>query len=574
AYAPDDLELFSKLFHERFQDVKLPESALTLLLENVGVEVREQESAPSDDSTLFEAYVAVAKLVLREHFSKAVFHEDLSDFKRFRIVFEGEAGPNAVLSDEKLVEVFRAAGGVFVPGSANDVESAKPTETLSRAEVIKRIVSEKFVGGLNPKSRDDMDSFRKIAKNDFGMDFFGEPDPKLTKILSRCLVSYDGKLHYTTEKTKETIKQRVASLFETVGASVIYYESFFKLNEDWLKKAGIDSEGLLQAFLEKYYSSYSFNEYYFEQKKSLLSERVKVENEIERVWGASESLSADDLSKRVCVPVDRIEKAMDLDVDKFERRANGEYRRRKKIGSSRVPEKLDDLFDATFGLLDDPSLIADLSTPADKAEKAKVTIDVPKADVKAVEDNSEENENSKESSSSKEPISGAKAFVKSKIDAWLEEGGKLAYYQAFFDRWSDELREYGVADTKALADLLAESYPDFCRRGDYFEPERDDEDLVVKIKREMDRVWSEDTPARRVVDLIKSLYVTKEAFEEIIEEEENLETLGVDKRSNGYLVRKPKKLEGKRPRRLLKIKSKSSGKNSAKVVRKPSKVSK
>ncbi|MBQ9813503.1 MAG: hypothetical protein IJM54_09350 [Thermoguttaceae bacterium] len=559
ARAPGDLALFSKLFHERFQDVKLPESALTLLLENVGVEVQGQEADSSSDSTLDEAYVAVAKLVLKEHFSKAIFHEDLSDFKRFRIVFEEEAGPNAVLSDEKLVEVFRAAGGVFVSGSANSAESSKPTEVLSRAEVIKRIVSAQFVGGLNPQSHGDLEKFRKLAKENFNMDFSGEPDAKLAKIVARCLVPYEDKLYCATEKTKELIKERVASLFDSIGAIVAYYESFLNLNKDWLVKAGIDSEGLLQAYLEKYCPSYHFNEYYFEQTTSYLSERVKVENEIERVWGASESLSAEDLSKRVCVPADRIEKAMELNTDKFERRSNGEYRRRKKVGSSREPETLDDLFDSAFGLLDDPS--------------SRNTIELPPADVKTVEEKAvEENEDSKKPSAP-ESASEAKAFVKSTMDAWFEEGGKLAYYQAFFDRWSEKLEEYGVADKKALVDLLAELYPNYCFRADYFEPERDDEDVVVKIKREMDRVWSEDTPARRVVDLIKSLYVTKEAFEEITEEEENLETLGVDKRSNGYLVRKPKKLEGKRPRRILKIKSKAS-KNSEKVVRKPSKASK
>ncbi len=556
-YAPGDVARFSKLFHQRFRDVRLPETSLVVLLENVGVEIRRQdeEEISSDvDFSLDEAYVDVAKLALKEHFPRTEFKKDLSDFKRFRFVFEEEAGANAKLSDEKLRDIFLAAGGVFADDSANFDKSPKtPPEVLSRADVIKRVVSSDFLRGLDPKSNEDLDKFRKIAKSRYGMDFFGESDSKLASIIARCVISFDvdGKFYCVDDKTRDLIKQRVISLF-AVGARVVYYEPFFKNNFDWLNKAGIYSVELFKFFLYKYYSSYLFYRQYFEQTESFLSERVKVENEIERVWGASVSLSAADLGDRLCVPVDRIEKALELDVDKFKRASDGSYTRLEVVGSSCDPKSLDELFDGSFE--ESREQKTDVA-PDDRKEV--VTEDLEKKALTPPVEKSDDVINPQDASSL-ELTPEALVFIKSQIDSWFEEGGKFIYYQAFFDRWSGKMDEYGIADQNALKSFLRATYPDYVFYDDYFEKEENAEDVVFKLKREMDRVWSEDTPARRVVDLIKSLYITKEAFEIIIEEEENLDALGVDKRSNGYLVRKPKKSDGKRPRRVLKLKRKSN----------------
>lgn len=569
-FIPDGVERFSELLHERFRDVKLPESAIRLLLECADVDVRERNVPLSVLGSFNEAYIEIAKLLLKEHFANAVFHEDLSDFKRFRILFEEEAGPNVFLTDEELSTVFEAAGGVFV----SKEEKAAETETvvLSRAEVIKQIVSSDFLCGLDPESADDLEKFRQAAITRYNMDFSDETDSKLKAIIARPLISYEGKLYCATEKTKEQIKQRVESLFN-VGERIVYYESFFQNNSGWLIAAGIDSMWLLKAFLAKYYSSYLFYTYYFEQNESYDSERVKVEIEIDRVWGTSDSLSADALGSRMYVPVDRIEKALELNTDKFKRCSDGTYKRLAEPGASCDPDELDDLFDAAFGLLDD--FDGDEPEGADAAQATaskqgtgdsedsekdveKATAEEDGSEVEEVEEDEQEDSEESQGLAEYKWTPEAEEFVKSQVDPWFEVGGTMIYYKAFLDRWEEKLEELGVSDEATLVVLLCALYPNYFFNENYFEAEVNEEEEVFKVKREMDRVWSEDTAARRVIDLVKKLYITKEALEEIVNDEENLKKLGVDKRSNGYLVRRPKKVEGKRTRRTLKPKRASS----------------
>ena len=100
------------------------------------------------------------------------------------------------------------------------------------------------------------------------MDFSDETDSKLKAIIARPLISYEGKLYCATEKTKEQIKQRVESLFN-VGERIVYYESFFQNNSDWLIAAGIDSMWLLKAFLASTTLPICFT-YYFEQNNLMI----------------------------------------------------------------------------------------------------------------------------------------------------------------------------------------------------------------------------------------------------------------------------------------------------------------
>ena len=571
--SPRGVDQFYRLFQQEFPGTQLPPAALRRLLEVAGAIVRDEPR--ETDSSARDANVEIAKLTLREHFPNQTFKSDMSDFKRFRIQFEVEAGPGARrLSDEELRQAFVAAGGVFAE-PVQEAEASEPEEgaeeNLSRAEIFRRIASTEFPKGIDPTSREDMAKLREISSKRYDMDFSRTTDEKLAAALARSLVLCDGKFHMVDDFVKEQIKDRVASLFR-IGARVVYYETFLQKNADWLRAAGVESVELLRAYFAKFFSSLFFYADYVEEKEWDESERVKIESEIDRVWGSSSALSAATIASRIYAPLDRVRKVLEINPDKYEP-LDGLFKRKYASLDPEEIERLDDLFDAEFannslalddeeteenesptqgnfafeesGSEEDEEDEGDNETEDEESEDEED--DEEDEDDEESEEDEEEDEEYEDDASVEIPEVSEKAvkFVKNVALDWFEEGGNLIYYQAMLTRYEEELEELGVETEAELVRALLEAFPEYFFYDEYMEREASDLDEPQKIKKELELVWSEDSASRRIAEITEASFLSKEALEE------NYEAMGLEKRSNGYLTRPMKRIEGSRRYRRL-----------------------
>ena len=138
-----------------------------------------------------------------------------------------------------------------------------------------------------------------------------------------------------------------------MGMRMIYFETFYQRNEQWLSGTCITHPLILKSFLAKFYSSYLFYDEYMEKDEdddvrdeNEESDRVKVEKEIKRVWGSYFSLMSDTIAARLCIPERRIVKAMELNTASFKVNDSGYYNlktprlNRKPLRRTRRPLRL------------------------------------------------------------------------------------------------------------------------------------------------------------------------------------------------------------------------------------------
>lgn len=544
-FLPEGFEDFKKLLDAKF-NVKFPDDTVIQLLVRAGAKLLEHTSendAYVNSVASFEAFVDVAKRVLKKYFAKATFHSDMSDFKRFRIRFEEEVGIRRNFSDKELCEYFTKAGGVFVERTQEAVVEA----SLSRAAVIKKVVSEVFLNGFDPKSAEDIRLMRMHAAS-LKMDFSSMPDEKLVAAIARVCVFYDERYFFVSDKIKEHIREYVASLIK-MGMRMIYFETFYQRNEQWLAGTCITNPLILKSFLAKFYPSYLFYDEYMEQdvgddtqEESEDTDRVKVEKEIKRVWGSYFSLMSDTIAARLCIPERRIVKAMELNTASFKVNESGYYTYDSAADESSLDaEKLDELFDqAVASDVESAAFKSEDSAPKPQAvaTESRPTISEPEIIVTDPEVFASES---------------ARKFIKSKVDSWFDDGGLVIYYEAFYERHREELTSLGIADLDALTTSLHETYLDYYFYEEYFEKEENEAEDEEKIKAELTRVWSEATPARRTSDLVAITYITKDVLFDFLSSDSDFEC-----RSNGYWVRVSKRIPGaKRSRVTLKQRRRS-----------------
>ena len=608
-WEPNDVAQFTKLFREKYPEVVISRDMLYQFLGDLLVEARDVRAKldPTEEDVLLK----IAQHVLKEHFLGETFKSDLSDFKRFRFQFELEAGPGASLSDEQLRSLFIQAGGVF-EDVKEEPQIDEGAQRLTRVDVLKQVIYTEFPEGIDPSSSKEMNRFREVAKSLFKMDFYQETDSKLRLTFNRSLVPFNGRFRAVQDSFKELFKQRVLSLFK-LGVRVVYFDAFLEKNSEWLEKANIKTVDVLCAFLCKYFPSYAFYKSFFEQQERDASERVKVESEIERVWGISETNTITALADRTFVPRERIEKALELNVFKFRKIDSETYERLSEQSLELDFSELDDQFDRVFS----PELFEDADNDEEYASSERVIDAQPEAsnalktqetslerevepqssqtvfdfesvdessenveeeeseEGKSAEDESEEEEESVEEDGEEDYDKGdsevdetsyddsgnvldeipdaseaARAFIRSAVDSYLNEGGKIIYYKGLFERRQKELLELGVEDEGVMVKALFHMYPDYYFDNEYFGPTVDEtienqQYEVEMVKQEIDRVWADGAASRRIVEIMNLTYLTKEAIEK------NLEKLLIEKRSNGYLVRAVQHKDGLQRRRRL-----------------------
>lgn len=522
-----------------------------------------------------EAYVAIAQKVLRDHFCNYRFKRDFSDFDLFVGYFKKLAGVGAVPSESQLKEAFVKAGARFLTTSVDEDAPIEPT--LSRSAIVKKIVASKFPSGLDKDSFEDLKQFRRAAL-EYNASFDDETDSRLLAIIERVCVEYEERLYSVPQKEKAELQKIIRDQFKS-GARIIFYESLFEHEKDLLKKANIASSELLKVFLAKIYSKFWFYDEYLEPDQCDASDRVKVEKEILRIWKRAEDLkNGAEISHFVYVPYDRIDKALELNSELFyatnqmDEQGNVLYGRKKRSSISfeqlqALQDKWDEQYDLAFH--SERVVDADERDDAGSGYYAPLLTDVECDQEERKIESSEELLDASDEEEKAEEVeefvdSGvvwtaeAIALIKTRVDNWFDDGGVMIYVDALWEKCKTELAKLGLGevDDVSLLRLLAKVYPNyyFAEEG-YIAPQKDELSEVDKIKLELDRVWKADQAARRIVELVDLTYISKDALFD------NVENLGVEKRSNGYLVRIPKRVEGaRRVKRVLKPKRRSSKK--------------
>ena len=268
----------------------------------------------SADSDFDREYQLITKYVVSERFANRQFNPDFSDFDDFEREFYRVAGPRAATTTAKLVELFRNAGGRFMEVAQQTSELTVDASTMSRGELIKKVVAENFKDGLDLSSADDLSRFVDICAAS-GQDL-NMPEEKLRSVISRCTTTVDGRVYSIADKNKKELKQAIEALMR-VGAAVVYYEAYFAKYESRLVAANIVNWRVLRAVLAGCFPKYFFYEYYFESKRSELTEFGKVRGEILRLWGGVADITVEKLADRVNIPEDRLRQALDVDFDEF-----------------------------------------------------------------------------------------------------------------------------------------------------------------------------------------------------------------------------------------------------------------
>ena len=304
------------------------------LAEAVGVDCRDEKTDETDVELL-----AIAKYVLKKtSLANREFHDEVADFNDFAKEMLIVGGAGAVVSPDKARTLFLAAGGQIVNETpfAPEMETKEPWKK-SRADLVKKILTDEFPDGMELDSEENLETFRRLGR-EYAVDFFEEPnDDRLRAIISRPSALWQGKLYVLPDSVKKRLESVIDGIFD-LQSKTIYYDALFEKNRMWLELSHVHDPLLLRALIAFYFSRFFFYERYFEPEKSTNSELAKLTREILRCWGRDEELKAEQLAGRVYVDSNLIELALQIDRNHFASRGDGAYVRVAMTSKEASPE--------------------------------------------------------------------------------------------------------------------------------------------------------------------------------------------------------------------------------------------
>lgn len=134
------------------------------------------------------------------------------------------------------------------------------------------------------------DSIRELMRFRHFAEAMGIVLPENDEILTASILSsgivIDDKVYCVNDNMQQELQCIVDDLFSS-GVNVIYYESLFEKEQEWMESHVITSPYMLKEYLQKNISGCSFSKN-FMIKGSRRSEKEAVTDEIKRVWGASQ----------------------------------------------------------------------------------------------------------------------------------------------------------------------------------------------------------------------------------------------------------------------------------------------
>lgn len=221
----------------------------------------------------------------------------------------------------KLLEFI----GTEIPGKAvvshRDNNFRQITASAEANRELAAVLSQHYEYGFKYDSIRELMRFRQFA-DAMGITLPEEDEVLITSILSSGIV-IDDKVYYKSDDMLQELQHIVDDVFSS-GAGVIYYESLFENEYEWMESHVITSPDMLKEYLQNNITGCSFSKK-FMVKGNRRSEKEVITDELKRIWGMYPVESVHNLSE--CLPYIPLESIWRVisGNDLFVWTAEGEY---------------------------------------------------------------------------------------------------------------------------------------------------------------------------------------------------------------------------------------------------------
>ena len=188
--------------------------------------------------------------------------------------------------------------GADIPQKAVATLVSDNKEIAYSAEADRKLVAvlkQHYEYGFKYDSIRELMRFRQFAD---AMDIeLTEDDESLKAAILACGTVIDDKVYCKSDDMPKELQKIIDEVFAS-GACVIYYESLFEKEQEWMESRVITSADMLKEYLQKNIVGCSYSKK-FMVKGNRRSEKEAVTDELKRVWGDCPSNDVNDLGDRL-----------------------------------------------------------------------------------------------------------------------------------------------------------------------------------------------------------------------------------------------------------------------------------
>lgn len=188
--------------------------------------------------------------------------------------------------------------GADIPQKAVASLGSDNKEITDSAEADSKLVAvlkQHYEYGFKYDSIRELMRFRQFAD---AMDIeLTEDDESLKAAILACGTVIDDKVYCKSDDMPKELQKIIDEVFAS-GACVIYYESLFEKEQEWMESRVITSADMLKEYLQKNIAGCSYSKK-FMVKGNRRSEKEAVTDELKRVWGDCPSNDVNDLGDRL-----------------------------------------------------------------------------------------------------------------------------------------------------------------------------------------------------------------------------------------------------------------------------------
>lgn len=170
---------------------------------------------------------------------------------------------------------------------------------------IVNVLEKKFKYGININSPIEIMRFKKYYAIENGKTITFD-DKSLVSMIRSQGFEFNGKVFIIAENN-------LSALFEAVdcalshNTTIIYYNDYYEMHEEWLNSIGVFSAEMLRAVLELKKNIYIFRNNYFLGNGESGTEIIAIERNIKRMWGDTFLRKVSDLYNQFkYIPVEKI----------------------------------------------------------------------------------------------------------------------------------------------------------------------------------------------------------------------------------------------------------------------------
>lgn len=193
--------------------------------------------------------------------------------------------------------------------------------TLQATRQIEILLKTMFQYGIRISSVRDLMRFRLAAEE--AKVELPENDGELKTLLLSCGTMIDDKLFAKNENMEDELREKIEVIFES-GFVIIYYESLFYAESEWMERNHISSYDILKDILKQKLPKYNYTRVFFTKGKKE-TEFNALSEELKRIWGENAISEITELSEKLpYVPYENIQRVL-FATNHFVRVSEGNY---------------------------------------------------------------------------------------------------------------------------------------------------------------------------------------------------------------------------------------------------------